>query len=138
MARDLPTFRARFPEMDTTSAPDATVTYWLNNAENFLSPSGWGDCFDDAVLLYAAYQIALARSRVNFAGNGGQLGAGVVTGTVVDGVTTNFATNDRTTSGTLEESILSRNIYGQEFMALREICIPGGRIAGTEAGDTFI
>lgn len=141
MAHELTDFRDEFPEFAPVA--DATVTRRLNRAAAYLDVDTWGDCFDDAVLYYAAHNLALQQLRAATADSesGNTVivgGAGAITSASVDGVSTSYATPKNANSGTDEESWLYQTPYGQHYLQLRDNCISGGRIAGTRINTTFI
>jgi hypothetical protein len=135
MAFDLPAFRARFPEF--APVVDATVQVWLDDSEADLSPEAWGDCYDRAVLYFAAHQLALSQNRVAGAavGAGGAVvttgGAGAIASASGGGLSVSFAVPKQATDGSIADAWLLQTAYGQYYLQLRDTCISTGRIAGT-------
>ncbi len=59
---DAPTFRTIFPEfLDTTAYPDASVTFWLGIAANFINVDRWGTLADLGTALFTAHYLSVGR-----------------------------------------------------------------------------
>lgn len=133
MARDLATFRLLFPEFPTGSTEDTGIQFWIDRAVVYLHEPVWGDCFDDAVLYWAAHKLALSNGRSNGGAVNGVGSSGVIQSASVDGVSTSFAVSRSATNGNEADAQYNRTPYGQEFLALRRGCLSSGRLAGTLA-----
>lgn len=61
---DLAGFRANFPEFaDTTKYPDTLLTFWSAFGEMRCTAAVWGDMRDNAVQLYTAHAVTIAKQQ---------------------------------------------------------------------------
>jgi len=127
-------FRGLLPEFTESVTDDDTVQFWLDHSTLQLTPGAWGVCFNDAVIYLSAHQIGLIAQRASVGVVGGQVGVGAISSSSVDGVSASFATPDYLVNGTKEEIALARTVYGQDFLALREVCVSGGVLIGNGNG----
>jgi len=68
----LANFRTNFPEFtDITAYPDSQLTFWSGVAEKLLDEDIWQDMYTDAVMLYTAHELVLARQALLSATVGG-------------------------------------------------------------------
>lgn len=73
---DIATFREAFPEFTSEVAyPDAQITFWSGVAEKMVVEDIWGDMYDNAVMLYVAHEITLARQNAAAGSVGGTPGS---------------------------------------------------------------
>lgn len=124
MAADLATFRLYFPEWGAVA--DARVQLYLDDAEAYLNKQIWGDCYDKAVLYWSAHKLALSEQRVAQGSGAGGSGAGPLTSASVDGVSVGYAAPAWATGTNAGDAEYSKTPYGQEYLSLRQACLPSG------------
>ena len=130
MAANLKTFTAMFPELCIVD--DNIVQVWIDEANDFLDPAAWGKCFDRACLYFAAHELALSQQRTAAASSTGSIGGGVIQSASADGISVSYAVPNFSTQGTIDESQFSKTPYGLKYLQLRDACLGGGRLAGTQ------
>lgn len=92
---DITTFRSTFPEFaNTTTYPDAQVTFWLTTGETMLNASIWGSLQDQGLLYYIAHNLVIQQRRAKTAAAGGAPGvaSGNVSSKGVDKVNVGYDT----------------------------------------------
>jgi hypothetical protein len=121
---DISVFRARFPEFDPVA--DATVQMYLDDACGYLSPDAFGDCWERAVLYYAAHLLALAYNRCSSIEAATKPPAsGAVSGSSAGGLSVSFASGSPKDT---TEAWYQQTGYGQEFLVLASECVEITRI----------
>lgn len=101
----------------------AIVQARIDKSATRLSPSAWGDNYEEAVYLDAAHRLAL-RNTANASIEGAFQGTGGAVASVGGaGLSTSFATPSPNAS---KESAqwYNKTIYGQDFLNLRNITMP--------------
>lgn len=131
-------FKLRYPvfvnppvtEPPTPAATDCQIKYWLGDALNDLDPADWGACYEKAVLVYAAFNLAKSLAEMQNGPLGGV--AGMVASASVGGESVSYTSNSRFGQGTISDDIyLLYPPYGPDFMALRDSIIPGARLTSS-------
>jgi hypothetical protein len=130
---DRATFRAAFPEFANPSAyPDATVDFWLNQAQLQYTPDTFGDSYDLAIMLFVAHYLATGARNAAVAQAGGVPGAvtGVASSKSVGGVSVSY---DVGASSMKDAGYWNTTTYGQRFWELLQrfatglVYVPGPR-----------
>lgn len=117
MAIDIPTFRARYPELDSTKISDTTLTMLLDDAKcdfsrSKLSSNAEGTkIYERIVFAIAAHNGQLGIKRA--AGDTG--GGGAVTSKSVGKVSVSYG---RSQSSNINDDFYLQTIYGQEYLQL--------------------
>lgn len=115
------TFRAAFPEFANTSTyPDAQITFWATLAEQQVVQRIWGDVWGLGVQLYVAHEITLAAQNVQAAAVGGSPGqsGGIANSKAVGAVNVAY---DAATQTEKDAGWWNRTTYGQQFIRLTRI-----------------
>lgn len=125
-------FRLKYPEFSTVD--DTTVNFWLQEAIDCLSESAWGDCYEKAVIAYAAHLLALSQLRISGTqidddGNVVVQQTGVIANASADGLSVGFAQNAGVTGANDVDALLQQTPYGQEYLSLKRRCLSRGRVA---------
>lgn len=111
-------FRTNFPEFsDTAAYPSAQITFWSTIAEKQLPYNIWTDMWDNAVQLYTAHEIVIARQNVQAANAGGSPGqsGGIANNKTVGSVSVGF---DANTQSEKNAGWWNRTTYGQQLYRL--------------------
>lgn len=136
MALDTETFKAFYPEF--CNVADSVLTVWLDEAGSYLCPDTWGDCFDRACRFWTAHNLSQSQARTANASAGQASGSGAITSASAGGLSVSYAVPDFAVNGGADEIDYSKTEYGIKFMALRDQCFGGGRLAGTIAVDPMV
>lgn len=131
MHADLPTYRVLFPEH--AAVIDALIEVQLSQAQARLSRSGWGRCYPNAVLTWAAHEVALMQARqasTEVSEDGAVLSqaSGTLVGATVGSLSVTFATPAAVQ--TEEGAYYAQTPYGQRYLALARECLGRGRLVG--------
>lgn len=124
MAIDITTFRTYFPEFDTVI--DGRVQLYLDQAVAYLDAATWGDCYEMAALYWAAHKLCRSEQRVMQGTGAAASGAGPMTSASVDGVSVGYAAPAFATGTNVSDVEYATTPYGQEYLSLRQTCIPLG------------
>lgn len=117
-------FRARFPEFDAVT--DERVSYWLYDAERYVSQTMYGTNYVVALLLAAAHQIAMASDG----GFGSDMPSGI-TAMRSGALSLSFdaqSVRDQASGG------WSATRYGAQFLALLKLTTGGPRVTSGTFG----
>ncbi len=128
---DLPSYRALYPEHEPLA--DSLIELQLCEAREHLSASGWGRCYERALLLWAAHELALSQARQasaakTDAGHVVVQASGTVTSASAAGVSVTFAVPIAARSH--EAAYFNQSPYGQRYLALMRECLSRGRVLG--------
>jgi hypothetical protein len=108
-------FLIGFPEFsNTTTYPQATVQFWIDQGAAQLSPKVFGSQIDMAVMLFAAHSSVLAAQRAKASAGGGIAGAsgGIVASKAVADVSVSYDTTLTAIDGAGPYNATS---YGQQL-----------------------
>lgn len=128
---DLPSYRALFPEHEPLA--NSLIELQLDEAREHLSACGWGRCYERALLLWTAHELALSQARQAGAAKteNGQVvvqASGTLTGATAAGVSVAFAEPPAMRSH--DGAYFSQTPYGQRYLALMRECLSRGRVVG--------
>lgn len=134
MAIDIDIFQGMFPEF--CDVDDKVLQIWLDEAQSYLCPDNWGDCFDRACLYFTAHNLAQAQARAanKQTRNGATLiqgGTGQIASASAGGLSVSYATPQFATQGNADEVDYSQTPYGIRYLALRDQCLGAGQLVGT-------
>lgn len=122
---DCPTtadFRVRFPEFTEAIATEAQVQLFLDDACDHLDQAALGDCWERAVLYYAAHLLTISIRTGAAVGIGGVANvgaAGAVTSSGADGLNISFGSSS---PGSGTEAWYQSTPYGQQFLVIVDEC----------------
>ena len=120
-------FRAVYPAFaNTTTYPDAQVTYWIAYADRLLYDIvRWADMRDDGIMMVVAHQLVLAARDALAAAAGGAPGsvAGAVSSKSVGGVSVSYDTSAAVLSN---GGYWNLSAYGIQFWQLAMLVGIGG------------
>lgn len=118
---DIANFRVVFPEFsDTTAYPASQITFWSTIAEAQVVEDNWGDIYAQAVMLYTAHEIVIARQNAAAGTIGGTPGVsgGIANSKTVGSVTVSYDANTQTEK---DAGWWNRTTYGQQFFRLMKL-----------------
>ncbi len=123
---DAPTFRTIFPEfLDTTAYPDASVTFWLGIAANFINVDRWGTLADLGTALFTAHYLSVGRQAAKSGAAGGTPGAatGIATSKSVADVSVSY---DAALASVKDGGHWNLTTYGTRYLELVGMFGAGG------------
>ena len=134
MALDIDTFTAMFPEF--CDVPTEALQIWLDEAQSYLCPDSWGECFDRACLYFTAHSLAQSQARAanTQRRNNATLvqgGNASIASASAGGLSVSYATPQFASQGSASEVDYAQTPYGLKYLALRDTCLATGRLAGT-------
>jgi hypothetical protein len=106
-------FRARFPEFDETTYPDATVQALIDDTCCYFDIERWDCSYKRGHSLYLAHLLTLRSSQ-----QGGDAGSGTLgqeQSKAADGVSVSYATHS---PSNFNEAFFAGTSYGQEYLML--------------------
>lgn len=132
---DITTFRTVLPEFaNSTTYPDAAITYWLAQGALLLLASVWGTTLDQGLLYYTAHNLAIGQRNLRAANAGGVPGE-VKGATASKGVDKVNVAYDTQNTQFVKAGLFNTTTYGLEFIRLaRLVGIQGIRQIGGCAG----
>ncbi|WP_332116069.1 DUF4054 domain-containing protein [Azorhizobium caulinodans] len=119
-------FRTDFPAFaNTTTYPDAAVTFWLNLSANLLSVDKWGNLFDYGTELFIAHNLVLEAQANKASAAGGVPGvaSGLTSSEAVDKVSVSYDTASAAVEGAGNWNLTT---YGQRYIQLARLVGAGG------------
>ena len=119
-------FRTDFPEFaNTTTYPDASLTFYLGLANNLFNLTKWGTMLNYGMELYIAHHIILEQraSAQSALGASPGLGTGAVSSKSVGGVSLSYDVNS---SSEKDAGHWNLTVYGTRFYALMNMFGAGG------------
>lgn len=120
MAVTVSSFRGIFPEFaDTTTYPDARITFFLTEATLRLLPNVWSELLDTGVAYLVAHRLALSGGSMT-SGSNGQTSTsarppGLITSASEGSVSVSFDVSASAIEGAGD---LNLTVYGREFASL--------------------
>lgn len=115
---DIAQFRTDFPEFASTSAfPDSQVTFWSGMGEKLIDSSRFGTLYTEAVELFTAHNLVLARQSQVAVSTGGLPGgnAGAVASKAVGSANVSY---DAAGSMEINAGHWNQTTYGRQYIHL--------------------
>lgn len=128
MTATVETFRAAYPEFAAVKYPDATVAFWLGQAQMFVNSARWGDSNDLGVMLWTAHNLALkptsqpGRSK------------GLLSSKSAGGVSAGY---DHSTGSEEGAGYWNLTTYGAQFFRMSNLFGAGPLQIGTDGGQVY-
>jgi hypothetical protein len=99
---------------DTTKYPDATVTWWLCQAQNVIDPCAWGQMYQKGQGSWVAHELAMLASAAAQAAGGNPTGiGGIVSSKSVGPVSVSYDTQIGTEK---DAGYYNYTIYGRQYI----------------------
>jgi len=114
-------FRAAFPEFaSTVTYPDAMLNFWASVAEKMVVEDIWQDMYTNAIYLYVAHEITLARQNVKASTTGGTPGqsGGPAQSKAVGAVSVSY---DSQVTSEKDAGWWNLTTYGKQFFRLQQM-----------------
>jgi hypothetical protein len=125
MSRTAPTveeFKTTFPAF--SSVGDSEISFALNLSSRLLSVTSWGEYFSDAVGLDTAHNLAMSAVAGKTPKSSFQGAVGPISSVSAAGISTAFNTANIDAENK-SDNWYFKTSYGQQFLRLRNIVIPG-------------
>ncbi len=131
MAREIPTyddFIGRYPIFVPPAVSQEEILEQLDFATRLLSPSAWHDWLSDGIMLVAAHEISMWLLPNSNVGGGLQGARGNVSSASGAGISVAFESIP-STPGDTSSTWYNRSTYGQKYMRLQALVVPGAGLA---------